>query len=376
VDQWLTCGFNAGRSVLKEINASNAVIILDEVHSYDGWTLGLIIAAVRHFSVRGSRFLLMSATMPQGLIDLFKSVLNDIEVIREENLLNASRSVYQVIDTPIEEAETAMIEAVSANRKVLVVVNTVEKCQQLAVHFAGLKPVCYHSRFILKDRKKIEERLEQSRLVIATQVVEVALDIDFDWLFTECAPPYAVAQRAGRVNRYRDRERDSRVLIYQPSPQSGKIYNPLDNPELLRRSYEAFQSSQGRLCERELIELVEKVYAGYRIDETEPFRVALDMYGQTQKKRMAIFDSRLGEDEQEVTRRSEYDTVSVIPYCFYEEVINLPPRERRWYEVKIPLWYFMKNKKALNSGLYFCDLEYYRHTGALLKPAGSKANIW
>jgi len=77
-----------------------------------------------------------------------------------------------------------------------------------------------------------------------------------------------------------------------------------------------------------------------------------------------------------VTRRSEYDTVSVIPYCFYEEVINLPPRERRWYEVKIPLWYFMKNKKALNSGLCFCDLEYDRHTGALLKPAGSKADIW
>lgn len=376
VDQWLTCGFNAGRWVLKEINASNAVIILDEVHSYDGWTLGLIIAAVRHFSVRGSRFLLMSATMPQGLIDLFKSVLNDIEVIREENLLNAGRSVYQVIDSPIEEAETAMIEAVSANRKVLVVVNTVEKCQQLAEHFAGLKPVCYHSRFILKDRKKIEERLEQSRFVIATQVVEVSLDIDFDWLFTECAPPDAVAQRAGRVNRYRDRERDSRVLIYQPSPQSGKIYNPLDNPELLKRSYEAFQSSQGRLCERELIELVEKVYAGYRIDETEPFRVALDMYGQTQKKRMAIFDSRLGEDEQEVTRRSEYDTVSVIPYCFYGEVISLPPRERRWYEVKIPLWYFMKNKKALSSGLCFCDLEYDRYIGALLRPAVNKADIW
>jgi len=376
VDQWLTCGFNAGRWVLKEINASNAVIILDEVHSYDGWTMGLIIAAIRHFSLRGSRFLLMSATMPQGLVDLFKSILKDIEVIRDEDLLNASRSIYRVVDKPIDEAAPVIIEAVSAGRKVLVVVNTVEKCQQLAEHFAVLKPVCYHSRFILKDRKEIEERLEQSRFVIATQVVEVSLDIDFDWLFTECAPPDAIAQRAGRVNRYRNEERDSRVLIYQPSPQSGKIYNPLDNPELLKRSYHVFQSRQGRLSERELIEIVETVYAGYRIDETEPFCVALNMYSETQKKRMAIFDSRLGENEQEVTRRSEYDTVSVIPYCFYEDVVSLPPRERRWYEVKVPLWYFMKNKKALSSGLNFCDLEYDRYTGALLKPAGSKANIW
>jgi CRISPR-associated endonuclease/helicase Cas3 len=376
VDQWLTCGFNAGRWVLKEINASNAVIILDEVHSYDGWTLGLIIAATRHFSVRGSRFLLMSATMPQGIVDLFKNVFNDIEIIREEKLLNASRSVYQVVDAPIEEADMAMIEAVSAGRKVLMVVNTVEKCQQLAERFAGLKPVCYHSRFILKDRKKIEERLEHSRFVIATQVVEVSLDIDFDWLFTECAPPDAIVQRAGRVNRYRERERDSRILIYQPSPQSGKIYNPLENPDLLKRSYEAFQSLQGLLCEKELIEIVEKVYMGYRVDETEPFCVALDMYRQTQKKRMAIFDSRFGEDEQEVTRRSDYETVSVIPYCFYEEVVSLPPRERRWYEVKVPLWYFMKHKKALSSGLCFCDLEYDKNTGAYLKPAENKTDIW
>ncbi|WP_066632545.1 CRISPR-associated helicase/endonuclease Cas3 [Desulfolucanica intricata] len=376
VDQWLTCGFNAGRWVLKEINASNAVIILDEVHSYDGWTLGLIISAIRHFTARGSRFLLMSATMPQGLVKLFENVLSDIKVIKEENLLSASRSVYKVVDAPIEEAEKTIYEAVSAGRKVLVVVNTVEKCQQLAEHFAGLNPVCYHSRFILKHRKEIEEGLDQSRFVIATQVIEVSLDIDFDWLFTECAPPDAIAQRAGRVNRYRDRDRDSRVLIYQPSNQSGKIYNPLDNPQLLKRSYKEFQNRQGLLCERDLIEIIEKVYTGYRIDKTEPFQVAIDIYRQARKRRMAIFDSRLDEDEQEVTRQSEYDTVSVIPYCFYEEVINLSPWERKWYEVKVPLWYFIKNKKALNSGLCFCDLEYVRQIGALLKPAKSKVALW
>ena len=34
VDQLLTTGFNAGRWVLKEINAANAVIILDEIHAF------------------------------------------------------------------------------------------------------------------------------------------------------------------------------------------------------------------------------------------------------------------------------------------------------------------------------------------------------
>lgn len=59
---------------------------------------------------------------------------------------------------------------------------------------------------------------------------------------------------------------------------------------------------------------------------------------------MAIFDSRLGEEEQEVTRRSNYDTVPVIPLCFYGDVIGLSPVKRSWYELKVPLWYVMKNK--------------------------------
>ena len=89
-------------------------------------------------------------------------------------------------------------------RRVLVVVNTVALCQALSQRLSKLNPICYHSQFILKDRKVIEEKLNDTHFVIATQVVEVSLDLDFDWLFTECAPPDAIAQRAGRVNRYRN----------------------------------------------------------------------------------------------------------------------------------------------------------------------------
>jgi len=374
VDQLLTSGFNAGRWVLKEINAANAVIVLDEIHSYDGWTLGLLTSCIRHLAARGSRFLMMSATMPQMLIDILKNVLNDFTLVKEESLLNASRSYYHVKDCYIEEAESDIIKAVSAGYKVLVVVNTVEKCQQLARHFSELKPVCYHSRFILKDRKNIEKELEKKQFVIATQVVEVSLDIDYDWLFTECAPPDAVAQRAGRINRYRDQKRDSRIYIYKASPQAEKIYNPLEDPDLLERSYNAFQCHRGKLREKDLIDIIEEVYKSYRIDETRPFQDALKVYKQTQHKRMAIFDSRFDEDGQEVTRQSKYDTISTIPTCFFEKIIILPPQDRKWFEVKVPLWYFMKNKKVY-SGLSFCNLKYDNEIGALLEPDESKPNI-
>jgi len=187
VDQLLTAGFNAGRWVLKEINAANAVIILDEIHAYDGWTLGLIISCIRHFSNLGSRFLLMSATLPHTLIGLLQLELKDVAVIRENTLLNAKRSTYYMEDRQIEEANEDIKRAIQEGRRVLIVVNTVDRCQELTERFSDFSPICYHSRFILRGRKHIEEQIGTANFLIATQVVEVSLDIDFDWLFTECS---------------------------------------------------------------------------------------------------------------------------------------------------------------------------------------------
>ena len=75
IDQLLTVGFNSGKWTLKEINTSNAVVIIDEIHAYDGWTLGLIISTIKHFSPIGTRFMLMSATLPSFLQKLFEKEL-------------------------------------------------------------------------------------------------------------------------------------------------------------------------------------------------------------------------------------------------------------------------------------------------------------
>jgi CRISPR-associated endonuclease/helicase Cas3 len=375
VDQLLACGFNARRWVLKEVNAANAVIVLDEIHAYDGWTLGLIIATIRHFAALGSRFLLMSATLPTDLVRLFEQELKNVKVIRELTLLQAKRSCYYKDERLIDESGEEIEEAVKSGRKVLVVVNTVDHCQGLAQRFSHLEPICYHSRFILKDRKSIEDKIESARLVVATQVVEVSLDIDFDWLFTECAPPDAIAQRAGRVNRYRNPARDSRVFIFRASEKAEKIYNPINDPDLLTRSFSAFPEVPAWMSEQELGNVIEEVYKDYHIYETQPYKEAIGQYAQSQKIRLSILDNRLKEEQevskQERTRQEKYETISVIPACFWEQVISLKPKERRWYEVKVPYWYYSKNKKVY-SGLVFCNLEYDCRLGAKLnKPQDS-----
>jgi CRISPR-associated endonuclease/helicase Cas3 len=369
VDQLLTSGFNSGKWALKEINTANAVVILDEIHSYEGWTLGLIISMIRHFKSLGTRFLLLSATMPENLIELFERELEDVAIIKDTVLLNSKRSNYFIRDKFIEEDQAEIRQAVKNGYKVLIVVNTVEKCQRLARDLADVKSLCYHSRFILKDRQMIEAKIENANIIIATQIVEVALDIDFDWLFTECAPPDALAQRAGRVNRYRDSKRDSRIFIYRADTKSEKIYNPINEPELLQKSFLEFSNAINmEINEQKLLEIIENVYRDYPVENREGFIEALDQYHLSQKTRLAIMDSRiLEEDNLEKTRMSKYETISVIPSGFFDEVKKAAPRDRRYFEVKVPYWYYLKNRSKYQEDIPFCDLTYDRKLGAILK---------
>jgi CRISPR-associated endonuclease/helicase Cas3 len=73
----------------------------------------------------------------------------------------------------------------------------------------------FHARYALADRLAIEQRVLQrfgkasnhtqrnGQILIATQVVEQSLDLDFDRLITDLAPVDLIIQRAGRLHRHR-----------------------------------------------------------------------------------------------------------------------------------------------------------------------------
>ncbi len=60
-------------------------------------------------------------------------------------------------------------------------------------------PVCYHSKFVFLDRYRKEKHIldDKPRLLIATQVVEVSLELDYDVMHTECATFDALVHGAG-----------------------------------------------------------------------------------------------------------------------------------------------------------------------------------
>lgn len=278
-----------------------------------------------------------------------------------ETLLNSSRNRYQIFDKNIDNAIPEIEKSVNGGIKTLVVVNNVAKCQELYKKLKHLNPMCYHSKFILKDRKEKEQSIDDQKLLIATQVVEVSLDIDFDVMFCECAPPDAIVQRSGRVNRRREKL-DSYIYIFKASDISKKIYDP-DYSGLLTRSFDAFLKSPEKLTENDLIRIVEDVYSGTEIEKSLNFIDASKQYSKTQERLMEIFDNPNREDKNEVTRKTEYLQIPVIPSVYKKEALSLPPSQRRLYEVKMPYWYVQKHKEPVED-ITFCEMKYDSVIGA------------
>ncbi len=202
------------------IDAANSVFVLDELHAYDPHRLGMILAMLRLWEDLGGRIAVLSATLPDALAELLDTTL---EAPCEQVAQTGSwpeRHRITVRDTHLTEpsAVAEIAERLRGGQAVLVVANNVADARALYGELAPLAIERYgpeaarllHSRFRRKDRSTIEEAIQarfgtrQPRrpgILVATQVVEVSLDVDFDVLHTSGAPLDALLQRFGRVNR-------------------------------------------------------------------------------------------------------------------------------------------------------------------------------
>lgn len=359
VDQILTTGMNVGRWALKELNAALSLVVVDEVHAYDSWTLGLLIAAVRRLSAMGSRFLFMSATFPHALLTLFEKHLNNAMVVRDTELLGQARNQFRCINGGIDEALSLTRELCRRGRKVLLVRNSVKACQETAKALEDVDPVCLHSRFIFRDRRSKEKNLDDFPLLVATQVVEVSLDIDFDVLITENGPPDAVIQRAGRINRRLLKE-GTEVVIFHHDDVSGKVYDA-DGTGVLDDSWTAFQHRSGQsLTEQDLIDLVEEIYGDPGFESQPSYLKAREIYNRVLENKLGVLDSLFDEDDEQLplsTRLKNQVQVGVIPACFEEDALLTSPRKRREFEVRVPLWMFRQYRRP-GAELPICEVGY------------------
>jgi CRISPR-associated endonuclease/helicase Cas3 len=194
----------------------SSFVVFDEMHLFDP-ELGL--QATRLICERlyrlGIPYAVLSATLPDSVVEFWQERLGTeiVEAYGEFVQRQVTVEWEGVLLSP-EEVK----QVLGRFDRILVVCNTVDRAVDLYsqvltdAQAQGYACNLLHSRFLPDDRKKKEEGVIQrfgknaqpniKALLVATQVVEVGLDISADLLLTEVAPVAALIQRAGRIARW------------------------------------------------------------------------------------------------------------------------------------------------------------------------------
>ena len=210
VDQFLSFMQQSYKGLCLLPVLADAVIVFDEVHSFDVGLFDTFCKFLQSFEVP---VLAMTASLPVGRRRALEGA--GLHLFTGESLedLTASAELprYEVAELDDDaEAERTVRAAILAQEDVLWVVNTVDRAQSLAQRVSDLYPICYHSRFTLDDRKRrhaeviraFQRSTRGGRLAITTQVCEMSLDLDARMLVSELAPISSLIQRMGRCNRH------------------------------------------------------------------------------------------------------------------------------------------------------------------------------
>lgn len=225
-DQVILSFLHWKRWTVKLFSFFNSVFIFDEIHTYDPLLFSHFRILVDKLENQfNAKICIITATLPQKLFELntfehFARVPKNWQKYYERRYIGEIKYKKELLVEWLEK-NVEKFEKEWKNKKILIVVNTVERAQEIYKKFFQNNPRAelIHSRFILKDRINKEksilegEKKVSNKILIATQIIEVSLDIDYDILLTELAPIDSLIQRMGRVNR--KRERKGEVIIFE-----------------------------------------------------------------------------------------------------------------------------------------------------------------
>ncbi|MBT9252204.1 MAG: CRISPR-associated helicase Cas3' [Brockia lithotrophica] len=314
----------------------HATLVLDEIHAYEPYTLGLLLEALKREPP--ARLALASATLPDPLLRLFQELFPAGELVEAEKDLWARRRhrIKLCQGSLLSDGVRAALEFAEQGKAVLLIANTVRDAQslyrQLRVEHGWPNCSLLHSRFTLRDRTDKEKRAEnpgKGTILVATQVVEVSLDISYDVLVTEVAPVDALIQRMGRVNR-RGEKGMVPVLIYQEwSEGSQRVYGK----ETLSWSLEILRELPETPDEATLFQATSQLYE--QVAGTEEWQKELQEGRETLdevQRKLGCYTIDLSDEEMRArfaTRRGVV-SIEVLPECFLKEAYDLREGEEGW----------------------------------------------
>ena len=226
------------------------VVVVDEVAALDEVSLSLLGALASW----GCPVALLTAACPPPLYARLRRSFPALETVPSGPSARPCPPALVRLRPGVETASVRPCAPASAGGVVAVLRGTVGRAQATYKTLRERNPegktVLLHSRFTAEDRAEKEKYLlaalgknpsdpeqpnpnrPEQLTVVATQVLEQSLDIDFDCMVTDVAPVEALLQRVGRLHRHRGNDptrprvfRTPRVVVegYSFKEESGGV---------------------------------------------------------------------------------------------------------------------------------------------------------
>ena len=340
MDQLFDFVFKIKGYEMKLVTLSCSKLVIDEIQMYGPDLLAYLICGIQQIHQLGGKIAIVTATLPPFIRDMLK---HDAGVCFQEAQFTSDGIRHSVLVKNESLSVDDILKCYHDNiiykrsNKILVVCNTIRKAQLLYDCLreadANLDTHIFHSRFTKADRKRLEEEIRsfgrtyqsdegdldmQNGIWIATSLVEVSLDIDFDYLFTELSELNALFQRMGRCNRKGKKEIVGyNCFVYCDGSDVKHGKKGFVDAVLYKCSKEALQQVNGLLSEKEKINLVNEYFTTKRVSESEFMRVYRD-------KLVRFRNLHIGEfEEEESVKLRTISTCDIIPKPVYDRNCKL-----------------------------------------------------
>lgn len=307
---------------LRLLGLSRRVLIIDEAHCYGAYESEELTGLIAFHAAQGGATIVLSATLSARIKDRLVAAFRRgcgeagpvirhdwptaypaatlvamgseprVDAVETRADRRARVAVARLADT--DAAVAAIVEAAERGGAVAWIRNAVDDVAEAAalLELRGLEPIVFHARFAMVDRQAIEAEvtrvfgkasspeIRRGRVIVASQVVEQSLDLDFDLMVSDLAPVDLLIQRAGRVWRHAGRPRplgEPRLLVVSPAPaadagrewfssvfpKAAWVYR---NHALLWRSAEVLFAAGAIVSPGAIRGLVEAVYGAEALD--------------------------------------------------------------------------------------------------------------
>ncbi len=240
IDQALMAVLPTRFNTLRLRALSGRILIVDEAHEFGPYMEAQLQRLLQFQSMLGGSAIVMTATLPLGMRDGYaKAFQKGLRIRRPREVAGDAYPMLTVVGLGIdserpdpvpstsrdvrvhrlEDEDSAMAQLQSgAGRGAACawIRNTVDGAiaAVLALRAAGGDADLLHARFAVVDRLRHEADLQArfgrdgvgraGRVLVATQVIEASLDLDFDLMISDLAPIGSLIQRAGRLWRHMD----------------------------------------------------------------------------------------------------------------------------------------------------------------------------